>query len=259
LDENYQIYLNRILRNTLPETYQSQVQHIQSSPKFQRAANGSWQATDFPGYTVITPPGQEDGKNADLYGQLATYQKQISQKLGTDVFIPIPPESFHLTLADVIWDSAYLHACQDPLFDKQLHQQIRQSFQQCDPFSIGQPIRFQVIGLMVMTRAIAVALAATDEVGYYNILNLRRSIYQNSGLMEIGIEQQYYFTPHVTLGYFGDLSGCDRATLSQQLDELNQRWIGTAQQEFWVYQAELRKFPNMTSYTRESDWPTFRF
>jgi hypothetical protein len=259
LDENYQTYLNRILRNTLPETYKSQVQHIQSSPKFQRAPNGSWQPQDFPGYTVITPPGQADAKNADLQSYLATYQQQIAEKLGDDLFIPIPAASFHLTLADVIWDSAYIHASQDPTFDQRLHQQIAHSFEQCAPFSIGQPIRFQVVGLMVMTRALAVALAATDEVGYYNILNLRRSIYQNSGLMEIGVEQQYYFTPHVTLGYFGDVSGVNRMKLSHQLDELNQPWIGTNQREFWVNQAELRKFPNMTSYDRESDWPIFQF
>jgi hypothetical protein len=259
LDENYQIYLNRILRNTLPDTYKAQVQHIQSSPKFQRAANGSWQATDFPGYTVITPPGEDDAKNLALYQHLAKYQTQVTEKLGLDAFIPVSSASFHLTLGDVIWDSAYTHASQDPTFDDKLHQQISQSFQQCSPFSLGQPIRFQAIGLMVMTRSLAVALAATDEVGYHNILNLRRSIYQNSGLMEIGIEQQYYFTPHVTLGYFGDLAAVNRDQLAQQLDELNQPWIGSNQQEFWVHQAELRKFSNMTTYTREADWPVFRF
>jgi hypothetical protein len=259
LDENYQIYLNRILRNTLPDTYKAQVQHIQSSPKFRRTPDGDWQANDFPGYTVITPPGQEDGKNAELHHDLATYQQQITAKLGADAFIPIPTASFHLTLADVIWDSAYRHASEDPAFDSKLRQQISQSFQQCEPFSIGQPIRFQAIGLMVMTRAVAVALAATDEAGYYNILNLRRSIYQNSGLMEIGIEQQYYFTPHVTLGYFGDLTNVDRDGLSQQLDELNQPWIGSNQKEFWVEQAELRKFSNMSTYVREADWPIFKF
>jgi 2'-5' RNA ligase len=258
LDENYQIYLNRILRNTLPETYKAQVQHIQPSPKFQRQGD-RWEPVSFPGYTVITPPGQTDAKNAEFYSSMASYTEQITAKLGSDLFIPVAPSSFHLTLADVIWDSAYLHAHKDPEFDGRLQQQIKQSFQQCQAFSIGTPIRFQAIGLMVMTRAVAVALAATDEMGYHNILNLRRSIYQNAGLMQLGVEQQYYFTPHVTLGYFGDLAGVDRDALSHQLDDLNQPWIGTAQQEFWVHQAELRKFSNMTTYDREADWPTFQF
>jgi hypothetical protein len=258
LDENYQIYLNRILRNTLPETYKAQVQHIQSSPKFQRE-NNQWRPAPFPGYTIITPPGQEDEKNASLYRLLSGYQQEISQTLGEDLLIPIPPESFHLTLADLIWDQAYVHAQRDPEFASQLRNQVLHSFKQCDPFLIGQPIRFQVVGLMVMTRALAVGIAATDEVGYYNIVNLRRSLYQNSGLMQIGIEQQYYFTPHITLGYFGDINGVDRDQLSQQLDQLNQRWIGGPEHEFWVHQAQLRQFSDMNTYHRESDWPILAF
>lgn len=258
MDENYQIYLNRILRHTLPETYSAQVQHIQSSPKFHRV-DSIWQPTDFPGYTIITPPGQSDSKNAQLYQVIETFQTKISQTLGQDCFIPIPADSFHLTLADVIWADAYEHARQAENFDHQLQTQVAQSFQQCHPFVVGQPIRFQVVGIMVMTRAISMALAATDEVGYYNILNLRRSLYQNPGLIQIGIEQQYYFTPHITLGYFGDLSEVDRTDLSRQLDALNQHWLNNDQQEFWVQQAELRKFSDMTRYTREENWPQLKF
>jgi hypothetical protein len=259
LDENYQIYLNRMLRNTLPETYKSQVQHIQSSPKFSRDDQGEWHPNAFPGYTIVTPPGEADAKNTELYSVIGSYQRQVHEKLGKDCFIPIPPASFHLTLADVIWADAYEHAKQTPGFDTKLPDRVAQSFQQCSPFLIGEPIRFQVVGLIIMTRAIAMALAATDEVGYYNILNLRRSLYQNPGLIEIGIEQQYYFTPHITLGYFGDLSNVDRAVLSEQLDELNQTWLANNQQEFWVHQAELRQFANMTAYDREADWPTLKF
>jgi hypothetical protein len=258
LDENYQIYLNRILRHTLPETYKAQVQHIQSSPKFCRDGQ-DWQPADFPGYTIITPPGPADGKNADLYAVLKKFQQQLGQALGQDCFIPIPAASFHLTLADIIWADAYEHSRQVGGFDAKLQERVAQSFLQCDPFLIGEPIRFQVVGLMVMTRAISMALAATDEAGYYNILNLRRSLYQNPGLIEIGIEQQYYFTPHITLGYFGDLNQVDRAELSQQLDTLNQTWLDTSQQEFWVHQAELRRFSNMATYEREADWPILKF
>ncbi|MBE9030947.1 DUF1868 domain-containing protein [filamentous cyanobacterium LEGE 11480] len=246
------------MRHTLPETYKAQVQHIQSSPKFCRDGQ-AWQPADFPGYTVVTPPGKADGKNSELYVGLTQFQEQVAQTLGAECFIPIPATSFHLTLADVIWADAYEHARKTSGFDAKLQERVAQSFLQCDPFLVGEPIRFQVVGLMVMTRAISMALAATDEVGYYNILNLRRALYQNPGLIEIGIEQQYYFTPHITLGYFGDLSTVDREQLSHQLDQLNQTWIATSQQEFWVHQAELRRFSNMTAYEREADWPTLKF
>lgn len=260
MDENYQTFLNRVMRLTLPDTYKSQVQHIQESPKFQHLPQG-WLPTPFPGYTVITPPGSQDGKNLSLYESLRSYQERIAQTLGIEMFAPIPPESFHVTIADLIWADAFMHANESPGFEVQLRDRVANSFRQCQPLSTGQAIRFQVVGLMVMTRAIAVCLATTDDSGYERILKLRRSIYQNPDLIGIGIEQQYYFTPHITLGYFGKLpEDLDRDALSQTFDDLHQLWLSDyPNNEFWIHQAELRKFNNMADYQRESDWTTFRF
>jgi hypothetical protein len=257
LDENYQTYLNRVLRLTLPETYGSQVQHIQESPKFQRQSDGQWQATPFPGYTIVSAPGSEDAKNSALYSELALYQAEILKQLGSDVFIPIPPSSFHLTVADLIWDSAYRHAAESSGFEERLRDRVASSFRQCN--SLDQPIRFQVVGLMVMTRAITVGLAPTDEESYHHVIQMRRALYQSHDLIEIGIEQQYYFTAHITLGYFGELKpDLDREKLAQIFENLNEQWLGSAK-EFWLDTAELRKFENMTAYTREPDWATFKF
>ncbi|MEB3292049.1 MAG: DUF1868 domain-containing protein [Synechococcales bacterium] len=259
MDQNYQTYLNRIMRTTLPETYQSQVQYIHESPKFLRSDSGDWQPADFPGYTIITPPGSIDKANQSLYQELATYQQTLLTQLGTELFIPVPAESFHLTIADLIWESSYRHAADQSNFEHQLQTGIAQSFQQSAHLHTGQPIPFRVVGLMVMTRALGVALAATDEGGYNQIVELRRSIYQNSDLIAIGIEQQYHFTPHITLGYFGSLVGCDLTQLGEKFDQLNQPWLESQHQPFWVKQAELRKFPDMTRYDREEIYPIFEF
>ncbi len=190
---------------------------------------------------------------------LEPYQRQLGTQLGAEVFIPLPPESFHLTIADLIWDSAYRHALEaNAGFEQQLQSGIANSFQQSSHIQSHQPIPFRIVGLMVMTRAIAIALAAVDETGYRQILELRRSIYQNPDLIAIGIEQQYHFTPHITLGYFGDLKSVDRSALATQIDQLNERWIGS-DQTFWIKQAELRKFPNMIQYDRDETWATFEF
>jgi hypothetical protein len=258
LDENYQTYLNRVMRLTLPETISSQVQHIQESPKFRHSSQG-WQATPFPGYTVVTPTGADDLKNASLYDYLQTYQAQVQQKLGAALLAPVPPESFHLTLADLIWDSAYCHASETPGFDERLRDRVANSFRQCQSMSQATPLRFQVLGLMIMTRAIAVCLAPTDEEAYDRVIHLRRAIYQNPDLIELGIEQQYYFTPHITLGYFGELPpDLDREALARTFDDLNQQWIGSSH-DFWVHTAEIRKFDDMATYYRDPDWATVQF
>lgn len=262
MDETYQIYLNRVMRMTLPETYRSQAQHIQESPKFSpRPDQPGRQAAPFPGYTVITPPGPEDTHNAALYLRLKTYQQEILEKLGEGRFVPIPPESFHLTLADLIWDASYRHAAEKLDFEQRLQHQIGQSFQHSRAVaSEGKPIRCQVVGLMVMTRAIAISLVPPAEVDYDRLVKFRRSVYQNHELIGLGIEQQYYFTPHITLGYFGEIGPeQEREALGSAFDELNQHWLEGDAQEFWVHRAELRKFDDMTRYYRQPDWPTLSF
>ena len=259
MDENYQTYLNRVMRMTLPETYRSQVQHIQESPKFQQHPVKGWQPTNFPGYTVITPCGVADCENAALYDRLKPLQAQLMRQLG-ELLLAVPSKSFHMTLADLIWDSAYRHASENPDFEGQLCDRIADSFQQSQAISRNKPIRFQALGLMVMPRAIGLCLAPTDEESYDRALKLRRAIYQNPDVIAIGIEQQYYFTPHITLGYFGNVeAGVDSDRLSKALNDFNQQWVDGQPQEFWVHRAELQKFDNMTHYYREPDWAAFEF
>jgi hypothetical protein len=218
-------------------------------------------AMPFPGYTVITPSGDDESEeNLEVYRQLELFQTQLVETLGASTFAPVPASSFHLTLADLIWDAAYRHAQEEDGFDPRLQQQIAEIFQECQPLSQGKAIQFQVVGLMLMTRAIGVCLAPTDEVSYERVLKFRRTIYQNQGLIGLGIEQQYYFTPHITLGYFATLPPLeDRWNLSDRLITLNQHWLEQDPQFFQVHQAELRKFDDMTHYYREADWPTFAF
>ncbi len=249
------------MRLVLPETYQNQVQYIQESPKFRPHLDQGRQPVPFPGYTIVTPTGSNDSENTALYERLKYYQQKLLQQLGPKFFAPVPPESFHLTLADLIWDSAYRAATEEkPDFEAQLQQCIGSIFQQCSPLSEGKPIQFQAIGLMVMTRAVALCLVPTEEYSYDRILKFRRAVYQNRDLIGLGIEQQYYFTPHVTLGYFGTIPQAeDLPILGNHFTDLNQQWLDGETQDFWVHRAELQKFDDMTHYYRKPDWAVFKF
>lgn len=261
MDENFQTYLNRAMRMTLPDAYRNQLQNIQESPKFEPRPDQGFVPTNFPGYSIITPSKRDEFPgNQALYDLLEQSQTDLVNEFGADVFASVPPATFHLTLADLIWDSAYRHAEKDPAFEAQLQIQIADIFQACQPISQGTPIPFQVLGLMLMPRAVGVCLGPTDEASYDRILKFRRAIYQNRSLMGLGIEQQYYFTPHITLGYFGAVPSSEKhIQLSDRFAQLNQRWVGKTPQVFEVHQAELYKFDHMNHYYREKDWATFKF
>lgn len=192
---------------------------------------------------------------------LKNCQEQLVQQLDAGMMVPVPPDSFHLTVADLIWDSAYRHASEKPDFEVQLRGAIAKSFEQYQQStSGGNPIRWQPLGLMVMPRALAVCLLPKDEQAYDRILQFRRSIYQNHNLIGLGIEQQYRFTPHVTLGYFGDIPpNLDSDRFCTTLSQLNDLWLEGESKELWSHHAELRKFDDMTHYYREPDWPVLQF
>lgn len=258
MDENYQAYLNRVARLTLPATYKSQLQHIQESPKFKLLPDGSRQAVFFPGYTLSTPPWGEDSDNEAFYAPLQELQQQLVQQLGSDLIVQVPPDSFHLTLADLIWENAYLdRERENPEFDRQLQERIGESLQQYQQaFSNGKPIGWQLLGIMLRPRAIAVCLAPQDEDAYKRVMEIRRAVYQNSGLIALGVEQQYIFTAHITLGYFGAISPeLNREQLADTLSKFNQQVLEQQGVPLYARRVELRKFDDMMRYYRQSDWP----
>lgn len=75
--------------------------------------------------------------------------------------------------------------------------------------------------------------------------------------MTLGLEQNYYFTSHITLGYFNEISpDLDREALVKLITSFNDQWIETEPQLLTVKQAQLRQFKDMTCYRRSSDWPS---
>jgi hypothetical protein len=254
VDDNYHSYLNRVAKLTMPATYDSQVNNLQESPKFK--LQGQQRLPEkFPGYSVITPPAVVDGANTAFYQNLHDCQQQLLKNLEPDLIALVTPESLHLTVADLIWDQSYLAAVQaDPNFEVKLRQQISDSFKSYQD-SNSKPVRWQIMGLMLRPRAIAISLVPCDENSYDRVTAFRRTIYQNPGLMNLSIEQQYYFTAHITIAYFGNVAqNFDRAQFSHLLQDINQQWIEQPQ-ELAISQVELRHFSDMSNYDRAADWP----
>jgi hypothetical protein len=247
---------------TLPEAYKTQIQHIQESSKFQVHA-GVREAAPFPGYTLITPPAAEDTSNVAFYSQIQAYQEQLLKlPLASGLIVPVPPTSFHVTVADLIWDSAFHHACaKNPQFAEDLNSQLTERFAEYQQLMTKEsdPIAWQMLGLIVMPRAVGVCLVPKDKRSYEEIIQFRRIIYQNRPLMGLGIEQHYHFTAHLTLGYFSEVPPeLDRVNLSNMFSEFNQS-LPLDTPDFLINKVELRKFDNMIHYYRQPDWPSLDF
>lgn len=257
MDETYQTYINRVAPMTLPASHKAQLENIQKSGKF----SGD-QPVFFPGYTIITTTCQDDYGNSEFYEQFKKYQRQLVEKLPKGLMIPVDTQSFHLTIADLIWDKGYESAISnDPDFDAKLKQEIAVTFDEySQKFNQSQPLKLQLLGLSIFPRALVALLVPEDEKTYDYILQLRRYIYQNRDLINLGIEQRYDFTAHITLGYFSEISPeLDRHEVSKILSEFNEQFMETEAPVLTVETVELRKFDNMNNYYRQPDWPVIKF
>lgn len=262
MDEAYQQYVEQVARLTQPALYPTQLNNIQESPKFQQDESGRVQARFFPGYSVITPPYEDDPTNEGFYYHLAQTQKRLLSQLPQDFILPVPPASFHMTLADLIWgDDFQMAVDQNPDFEKQLKYQIGISFDSYQKEQyIAKSLQWQLIGLIIRPRAIVVGLLPKDENSYDQLIQLRRAIYQNQGLLSLGLEQHYHFLAHVTLGYFGKvLDNAERDEICTTLTAISDQWLEADPKLLTIHRAELRKFSDMTSFTRESDFPVITF
>jgi hypothetical protein len=266
VDDNYQAYLNRVARMTLPETYQTQVQHIQESSKFYLTSSGERKAANFPGCTLITPPSNEEPRNSGFYAQIQLCQEKLLKLAAetnlSDLIVALPPASFHLTIADLIWDSAYRHACdRNPHFESDLQSCCGKIFQQHQQ-SLDKPVgasHWQPLGIMIMPRAIGICLVPKNRASYEQIIQLRRKIYQNPQLISLGIEQQYHYTAHITLAYFGQPQpDWKRDRFADTMAQLNQQWSKNTA-DLTINRVELRKFDDMTHYHRQPDWAAIDF
>jgi hypothetical protein len=266
MDESYHTYLNRVAKLTLPATYESQIGTVQESPKFKPDANGIRQPVAFPGYSVVAPPALEDTANKGFYGDLFECQTELAKRLEPDSIVCVDPDSFHITFADLIWDSALKSAlAANGEFEQKLCDRVRDSFdlyansrlpEEGETPPPSTPVKWQIMGFTVRPRAIEVSLVPKDAESYQRVVNLRRAIYQSSSLIRLGIEQQYYFTAHVTLAYFGNVDrSFDRVAICDILQDYNMRWIDRPQ-EMLLHRAELRKFTDMSNYIRQPEWPT---
>lgn len=253
MDSNYQGYINRVVPLTLPNNYEQQLQNIQASPKFNQG-----KPVEFPGFSVITPPWGEEKANEKFYENLEKIQTELVEKLGDKFLIAVPSSSFHLTIVDLIWEKTYINCLKEnPNFDQLLIQEMTNLFTQYQELTKEvNNLELEILGLSIFPRAIAICLAPT-KASYDNIIKLRELIYQDEKIIKLGIEQQYDYLAHITLGYFGEIeSNLDLSEIQSILTEINDQWLGQSFPSFQIKNIELRKFNDMITYIRQPDWAT---
>jgi len=186
-----------------------------------------------PGCTVLAKPFPiEGGISALLQG----WQNTLASR--STAFVPVPPDSFHMTVADLVAGAEYVELRRDGR-DAALHQRVQ---------SILATHRFEdrLQGIICGVGAFPISAVAfvdfENSTAYRELLRLRNAIYGDTELSRSGVERRCPFIGHITLGYFESdtPSGIDAA-----LDEIRNAFSPA---RFSIDEVGLFVFSDMSHY-----------
>lgn len=256
MEKTYGEYNNLIESLLTMEKQGENIRALRPLGHFIKDGGGQWRPLFYPGYTLITPTFQSETVNIGTYCALGDIQQILLQKLNPLKVIPAPISAFHATVARLISGTDYENRMKNG-GDNEFLNEIATAL---SDIPVLKPVRMTVRGLSVSYNGVIMALISPEtEDDYHRLMNVRNYIYQNKLLQSLGVEPKRLFLGHVTLAYVEEIFGWDdQKDLMEILTALNARFF-EAPLPFVISRAEVRQFDNYLNFTREKNWPTYRF
>ena len=226
--------------------------------RFMREETGVWEPLEHPGYTIITPPFEDEGEavNVKTYARLGDVQQFILENLGLAQYAPAPITSLHLTVADLVAGGRYKERVAGAR-----EEELRAELASClAEFERQGTIYMHVVGVSVFAAGFVIALLGfRDEPGYRRLMSFRDSLYEHAGLKGLGVERTFKFAGHITLAYAeGELGASGRSRLARTLIDVKDRYFAQPLL-FNVTKAQVVKFDHLSRFYRKQGWPVLEF
>jgi len=258
LDLSFQDYTQRQLHEISLEGIQASVPKIMPSGHF-TYKNSYWDPEPYEGFAILSMI-QDNPGNHVLDEKLREIQIEIAsvfQNPGS--YYSLPPASYHQTIANTLSAERFQKHIQIPGLEKEYPEIIENSFRKIRSYHENEPIRMSMVGLSIFKTAIGILGIFKKEEDYLRILRFRQKFYSHHPLQELGVRMTRPFIGHITLGYFEkSLLDSEAESLSRKVQELNEE-IFTAPPVFFISQAGLRKYQNLSQFDRKDDFPYHHF
>ena len=218
----------------------------------------------FPGFTLMTPPGVQDPLQNELYRRLSALQRSLVRDLGEKRLSLLPPESFHLTVADlfaaegaqragrklVASSTAEESHSSEELFlgEALLGRCLLSWFQRKTPELLSAlPWRWEVAGLALFEHALVLLFVPSGKEDYRLLTELRETIYRSPELASLGLRAPRPLMAHITLAYYQSLPPLEERLLSwvKKISATKQSLQGSL---FQLERVRLCRFSSMEDY-----------
>ncbi|SEI79397.1 hypothetical protein SAMN05192553_101313 [Cyclobacterium xiamenense] len=233
--------------------------HFQFGKKF-RLVNGKWETLPYRGFAFVCMVKDNSG-NDSLLDELRSYQQQLLTGALRDQIYPLPPDSFHQTIANLLSGSRFATHIETPGLTTDYPRMVEQALREIVPFSHPKPLVMQMIGLGIFGSAFGVLGIIPNETDYNKIVYFRNKLYQAPQMNRMGIQWTRPFIGHITLGYFGEdivKSDVRQKQLIERCISLNQT-IKKEGHKFTLHTAQLRRYEDLSRFEHPSNYPEWIF
>ena len=193
VDGDITVYKQRVAAACQPNHWPSQFANSKPSPKFKQG-----RPLPFGGVTLMTPLQPYPHPSGHPFSLLEQATDELNASLERG-YVPVLPESFHVTAADLVARPHW------QLGELDRHTALTQRALQGLAKHYRSRARFAhwfFAGLAIFEHAVVALLTPTDPQSYDALVRLRALIYKDEALAQLGVKQPRPLMLHITLGYF---------------------------------------------------------
>ncbi len=202
MDLNYDEYQQRQLLHVETPTLFEGLKKISVSGKF-TFENEVWIKHAYPGYALVTKV-MDYAPNQSLHTTLQEIQEEcIYHTQLRDYIFPLPPDSFHQTIANTLSGERFLQHIHSPGLDYRFPQMVLECLKDFNPTSSESFPQMQMIGLSFFGNSFGLLGVFQQESHYRQIVDFRHHFYSRDSMTSLDIHMTRPFIGHITLGYFG--------------------------------------------------------
>lgn len=253
----YVHYRERQAFEVSPEGIAARIDSIAPAGQNVLSSNLFWSPVPYIGFAFVAMANERNNA-VKLTNELHDIQRILLSKLDrTDTYCPLPPESFHQTIANTFSDDRYERHLKYPgLVEKFPHMTIAA----LDSYPIEHrkgTIHLRLLGLSLFRTAIGVLADFESEEEYDYILSIREYLYGNCELRTIGLRKTRPFIGHITLAYIEkSLDEHGKTNLVSSLNEVNKYFVDR-RLVFNITKAELCRYDHLSAFHSIESIPSF--
>lgn len=225
-----------------------------------------YRPVEYQGITIISPPYEDapalDTTTKETYRLIQLIQEELLNKFmanqivrpGTNLplIAAVPPTTFHFTLADLIYAEKYTLFMRGQPAENLFLERLEIILQAAARSAGNTALRFRLAGIIIRGGGvILIRVSPQTQSDYLNLLQFRKTIYDDPELQELGLVKSGDFFGHLTLGYLPEVFTEEQFEKALQIvADLNKKHFENKPNLYEINTdcADVRYFPNITDY-----------